>query len=52
MLHTNPTIKHKAGLQNLAEEPGNVSKTCKIWASPATRFIVIKSWLKIAVLKR
>lgn len=27
---TNPIIKHKAGLLNLAEEPGNVSKACKI----------------------
>lgn len=31
MLHTtNPIIKHKAGLLNLAEEMGNVSKACKI----------------------
>lgn len=31
MLHTNnPIIKHKAGLQNLAEGLGNVSKACKI----------------------
>ena len=31
MLHTNnPIIKHKAGLLSLAEEPGNVSKACKI----------------------
>lgn len=31
MLHTNnPIIKHKAGLLNLAEEPGNVSKACKV----------------------
>lgn len=31
MLHTtNPVIKHKAGLLNLAEELSNVSKTCKI----------------------
>ncbi|EOS93345.1 ISSod13, transposase [Erwinia tracheiphila PSU-1] len=30
MLHThNPIIKHKAGLLNLAEEPGNVSTACK-----------------------
>ncbi|MDT8371151.1 MAG: helix-turn-helix domain-containing protein, partial [Gammaproteobacteria bacterium] len=26
----NPIIKHKAGLLNLAEELGNVSKACKI----------------------
>ena len=31
MVHTNnPIIKHKAGLLNLAEELGNVSKACKI----------------------
>ena len=31
MIHTNnPIIKHKAGLLNLAEELGNVSKACKI----------------------
>lgn len=31
MLHTNnPIIKHKAGLLNLAEKLGNVSKACKI----------------------
>lgn len=27
---TNPVIKHKAGLLNLAEELSNVSKACKI----------------------
>ena len=31
MLHTNnPIIKHKAGLLNLAEELGNISKACKV----------------------
>ncbi len=31
MLHTsNPIIKHKAGLLNLAEELGNVSRVCKV----------------------
>ena len=31
MLHTNnPIMKHKAGLLNLAEELGNVSKACKV----------------------
>jgi len=31
MIHTNnPIIKHKAGLINLAEELGNVSKACKV----------------------
>lgn len=27
---SNPIIKHKAGLLNLAEERGNVSKSCKV----------------------
>ena len=27
---TNPIIKHKAGLLNLAEELGNVPKACKV----------------------
>lgn len=31
MFHSNnPIIKHKAGLLNLAEELGNVSKACKV----------------------
>ena len=31
MLHTNnPIIKHKAGLLNLAQELGNVSRACKV----------------------
>ena len=31
MIHTNnPIIKHKAGLLNLAETLGNVSKACKV----------------------
>ena len=31
MLHTkNPNIKHKAGLLNLAEALGNVSRACKV----------------------
>ncbi len=31
MTHTNnPIIKHKAGLLNLTEELGKVSKACKI----------------------
>jgi molybdenum-dependent DNA-binding transcriptional regulator ModE len=31
MIHTNnPMIKHKAGLLNLAEELGKVSKACKV----------------------
>ena len=30
-MHTNnPIIKHKAGLLNLAEELGNVSRACKV----------------------
>ncbi len=31
MIHTNnPMIKHKAGLLNLAEELGNVSRVCQM----------------------
>ena len=31
MIHTtNPIIKHKVGLLNLAKELGNVSKACKL----------------------
>ncbi len=38
MLHTtNPVIKHKTGLLNLAEELNNVSKACKIMGSPVIR---------------
>ncbi|GAL32617.1 hypothetical protein JCM19240_6049 [Vibrio maritimus] len=44
MLHTsNPIIKHKAGLLNLAEELGNVSKPARSWAYQETLSIVIKS---------
>ncbi|HBA8112851.1 TPA: hypothetical protein J1040_004171 [Escherichia coli] len=43
MLHTtNPVIKHKAGLLNLAEELSNVSKACKImgeFINPASEHI-------------
>ena len=28
--YNNPIIKHKAGLLNLAQELGNVSKACKV----------------------
>jgi len=39
MLHTNnPIIKHKAGLLNLAEELGNVSKACKIMGVSRSTF--------------
>jgi len=31
MIHTNnPITKHKAGLLNLAQEHGNLSKACKV----------------------
>jgi len=41
MLHTNnPIIKHKAGLLNLAEELGNVSKACKIMGVSRDTFYV------------
>ncbi|WP_178385670.1 helix-turn-helix domain-containing protein, partial [Mannheimia haemolytica] len=26
----NPLIKHKTGLLNLAEEPGNISQACNV----------------------
>lgn len=46
MLHTNnPIIKHKAGLLNLAEELGNVSKACKVMGVSRDTFTVIKNWL-------
>ncbi|MDW1844010.1 helix-turn-helix domain-containing protein, partial [Vibrio sp. Vb0839] len=39
MLHTsNPIIKHKAGLLNLAEELGNVSKACKVMGASRDTF--------------
>jgi hypothetical protein len=39
MLHTsNPIIKHKAGLLNLAEELGNVSRACKVMGVPRDTF--------------
>lgn len=39
MLHTsNPIIKHKAGLINLAEELGNVSKACKVMGGSRDTF--------------
>lgn len=45
MLHTtNPVIKHKAGLLNLAEELCNLSKAWKSWAFRVIRFIVIAIW--------
>lgn len=53
MLHTNnPIIKHKAGLLNLAEELGNVSKACKIMGVSRDTFIVIRSWPEKAALMR
>lgn len=51
MLHTNnPIIKHKAGLLNLAEELGNVSRACKVMGVGEIRFIAIKSLSRMAVL--
>lgn len=44
MLHTNnPIIKHKAGLLNLAEELGNVSKACKVMQSAYGEVIAIEA---------
>lgn len=43
MLHTsNPIIKHKAGLLNLAEELGNVSRACRLWGYQEILSTVIK----------
>ncbi|EEK2878557.1 helix-turn-helix domain-containing protein [Salmonella enterica] len=53
MLHTtNPVIKHKAGLLNLAEELSNVSKACKIMGVSPIRFTVIVNWPMKAALMR
>lgn len=53
MLHTsNPIIKHKAGLLNLAEELGNVSKACKVMGVSRDTFYAIRNWLKAVVLNR
>ncbi len=48
MLHTsNPIIKHKAGLLNLAEELGNVSKACKV-----TLFVDVPQVMPVATHER
>ncbi len=53
MLHTtNPVIKHKTGLLNLAEELSNVSKACKIMGVSRDTFTVIANWLMKAVWMR
>lgn len=53
MLHTtNPVIKHKAGLLNLAEELSNVSKACKIMGVSRDTFTVIVNWPMKAALMR
>ncbi len=42
MIHNNvKIIKHKAGLLNLAEALGNISKACKIMAYREIHFIAI-----------
>mgnify|MGYP000235885278 CR=1 FL=1 len=46
MLHTtNPVIKHKAGLLNLAEELSNVSKACKIVSVNRPPYVAIRQEL-------
>ena len=46
MIHTNnPIIKHKAGLLNLAEELGNVSKACKVMGVSRDTFYRYLFWL-------
>lgn len=53
MLHTtNPVIKHKAGLLNLAEELSNVSKACKIMGVSRDTFIVTANLSMKAVWMR
>lgn len=46
----NPIIKHKAGLLNLAEELGNVSKASRLWVYPEIHSTATKSLLKTVVL--
>ncbi len=55
MLHTtNPVIKHKAGLLNLAEEKAQATyqKPVKSWAFRVIRFIVTANWPMKAVWMR
>jgi len=41
MFHTsNPIIKHKAGLLNLAQELGNVSKACKVMGVSSLKYLI------------
>ena len=44
MVHTNDHIvKHKVGLLNLADEPGNIAQACKMMmAYPGIHFIATK----------
>ena len=42
-------IRHKVGLLNLAEEPGNVSQAVKSWACHAIRFTAIATRSRKAV---
>jgi hypothetical protein len=51
MIHTNNLIiKHKAGLLNLAEELGNISRACKVMAFHEIHFIDTKNLSKLAEL--
>lgn len=46
MLHTtNPIIKHKAGLLNLAEELHNVSRACKVKGVSRDAFYRYREWV-------
>lgn len=51
MLHiTNPVIKHKTGLLNLAEELSNVSKACKIMGGSGLTLTKLPSQIKKYIL--
>ena len=46
MINSNERIiKHKIGLLNLAEEPGNVSQACKMMGCPEIHSTAIKTLL-------
>ncbi len=51
MVHTNnPIIKYKAGLLNLAEERGNVSRTCKVMGVSRDTFYRYQGLVEIGAL--
>ena len=51
MIHTtNPIIKHKAGLLNLAEELGNVSRACKVMGVSRDTFYRYQEFVEVGGL--